>query len=145
MKTAMLLLGASMLLVVGYVVVSVRHATTDKVLYIARECYMPNDDVAALTFLDHQQQRSRSISFSIKGRFSAVYLGRFTDIAVDWTRIVAIHTRAYKTDVSLVRFAVEFKPETRIRPSTFEFGVVQKACLRRIEARYGKYLTFVSH
>ncbi len=110
--------------------------------YVARDCYTPNEDVAVVTFVNKSRQQRR-MSFSAKAQFSAVYLGYFTDIAIDWPRIIAIHLRRYEKDPSLVYFAVEFKPDTRIRPSPFEFGLVERACVRELEERYGTYLKFV--
>ncbi|MBI1211951.1 MAG: hypothetical protein GC190_10845 [Alphaproteobacteria bacterium] len=105
---------------------------------------MPNDDVAVLSFTNERepQKPSRRISFSAKAKFSAVYLGYFTDIAVDWSHIVAFHIGPYDKDPSLVRVAVEFQADTRIKPSPFEFGFAQKTCMDQIEQRYGQLLKF---
>ena len=83
--------------------------------YVARYCYTPDEDVAAVTFAN-KSGHQRRMSFSAKAQFSAVYLGYFTDIAIDWPRIIAIHLRRYEKNQSLVYFAVEFKPDTRISP-----------------------------
>ena len=117
-------------------------AGTEPLHYRATRCIMPNDDLTLLTFLG-SDKRSRRISFSAKGQFSAVYLGYFTDIAIDWNRIIAIHSKAYDHDPSLALFLIEFKPDTRIEPSPFEFGLVSRTCVRNLAQRYGSYLKFV--
>jgi hypothetical protein len=111
-------------------------------LFQETTCDMIDGDVAFLLF-EHKPDRQRTISFSNKGQMSAVYLGYFTDIAIDWPRIRGIYLSPAGEDPSKGMFSIDFDRETNIRPLPFKFGMVARSCFNDLRERYGQSLNFV--
>ena len=105
-------------------------------------CYLPSDDLAALTFRSDEGHR-RSISFSKVGRFSIVYLGYGSEISVDWDHILSVHIGRYARDPKYVSLTVQFDEYPEISPSLFLFGLAPNSCVDKLVQRYGSSLKFV--
>lgn len=104
-------------------------------------CFMPNEDVASLTFRDDRNRR-RHISFSISGKFSVIETER-SKAAIEWDRIVAVRAKPDLSNPLFAQLAVELAPDTGFRPPLVDLGLIDRLCLERVRGRYEPYLRFV--